>query len=144
MRNTLIAVVVSALLAAPALADKPGHAGKGKHKGKDQGPDKVVIFADRERDAVRGYWIETHGRGNCPPGLAKKRNGCLPPGQAKKRYVVGRRLPAAMVVQPVPQMIITRLQPVPAGYEYVMLDGDLLKLALGTRLVVDAIDAFVN
>src|SRR6185312_16662794 len=28
-----------------------------------------------------------HGRGRgCPPGLAKKHNGCLPPGQAKKLY----------------------------------------------------------
>jgi len=24
-------------------------------------------------------------RGDCPPGLAKKDNGCLPPGQAKKQ-----------------------------------------------------------
>ena len=29
--------------------------------------------------------------GGCPPGLAKKRNGCLPPGQAKKLYNVGQR-----------------------------------------------------
>ncbi len=33
------------------------------------------------------------GYGNCPPGLAKKHNGCLPPGQAKKLYDVGQRLP---------------------------------------------------
>ncbi|WP_253195991.1 excinuclease ABC subunit A [Roseovarius sp. PS-C2] len=26
------------------------------------------------------------GRNGCPPGLAKKHNGCLPPGIAKKRY----------------------------------------------------------
>jgi hypothetical protein len=29
---------------------------------------------------------------NCPPGLAKKNNGCLPPGQAKKRYGLGERV----------------------------------------------------
>ena len=34
-----------------------------------------------------------HGADGCPPGLAKKHNGCLPPGQAKKRYDVGQRLP---------------------------------------------------
>jgi hypothetical protein len=28
----------------------------------------------------------------CPPGLAKKRNGCLPPGQAKKRFARGQRI----------------------------------------------------
>ncbi len=26
------------------------------------------------------------GPNGCPPGLAKKNNGCLPPGQAKKIY----------------------------------------------------------
>ena len=31
--------------------------------------------------------------GGCPPGLAKKNNGCLPPGQAKKLYGVGQRVP---------------------------------------------------
>ena len=31
--------------------------------------------------------------GHCPPGLAKKHNGCLPPGQAKKLYNAGQRLP---------------------------------------------------
>lgn len=28
----------------------------------------------------------------CPPGLARKNNGCLPPGQAKKLFAVGDRL----------------------------------------------------
>ena len=31
-----------------------------------------------------------YGYGNCPPGLAKKHNGCMPPGQAKK-YNRGQR-----------------------------------------------------
>ncbi|WP_338547762.1 excinuclease ABC subunit A [Roseovarius phycicola] len=29
---------------------------------------------------------------HCPPGLAKKNNGCLPPGQAKKLYGAGDRI----------------------------------------------------
>jgi hypothetical protein len=32
-----------------------------------------------------------NARGSCPPGLAKRNNGCLPPGQAKKMYNVGQR-----------------------------------------------------
>ncbi|MDP9421788.1 MAG: hypothetical protein M3Q19_02965 [Pseudomonadota bacterium] len=32
-----------------------------------------------------------NARGTCPPGLARKDNGCLPPGQAKKMYSVGQR-----------------------------------------------------
>ena len=34
-----------------------------------------------------------YGAGGCPPGLAKKNNGCLPPGQARKLYSVGQRYP---------------------------------------------------
>lgn len=29
---------------------------------------------------------------HCPPGLAKKHNGCNPPGQVKHRYGVGDRI----------------------------------------------------
>lgn len=32
------------------------------------------------------------GQKHCPPGLAKKYNGCLPPGQAKKIYGIGDRI----------------------------------------------------
>lgn len=32
--------------------------------------------------------------GDCPPGLAKKGNGCMPPGQAKKAFALGQRLPS--------------------------------------------------
>ncbi|MBL4896864.1 MAG: hypothetical protein JKY75_08385 [Erythrobacter sp.] len=38
--------------------------------------DRTFLVRDRDRRAIAG----------CPPGLAKKYNGCMPPGQAKKRY----------------------------------------------------------
>jgi hypothetical protein len=44
----------------------------------------------------KGHGTKGHvgyGTGGCPPGLAKKNNGCLPPGQAKKLYNVGQRWP---------------------------------------------------
>ena len=142
MLRTLVVALIAAGLAVPASA-----AGKGKGKGRGKGHgrnDEVVVFSDRDRESVRSYWVETYGRGKCPPGLAKKHNGCLPPGQAKKRYVVGQRLPAAVVVEPLPPVLVRRIGPAPAGYEYVMVDGDIVKLAVGTRLVVDAIHAIVD
>jgi hypothetical protein len=145
MRTYLVIAVVGA-----SLAVTPAHAKPGKAHGNKGGVvvvkerDRTVVFEDTHRNAVRTYWVETYGVGNCPPGLAKKANGCLPPGQARKRYVVGRRLPSTVVYSPVPQVLVTRLGPAPAGYEYVVVDGDVLKLAVGTRLVVDAIDAFLH
>ena len=60
----LIAGAVALGFAGPALA-KPGHG--------------------------HGNGYVGYGVGGCPPGLAKKNNGCLPPGQAKKLYNVGQR-----------------------------------------------------
>jgi hypothetical protein len=68
----LIAGAVALGFAGPALA-KPGNGnGHGNGHGHDYG------YGDR---GPVGYGI-----GGCPPGLAKKHNGCLPPGQAKKLY----------------------------------------------------------
>ena len=144
MLRPLIVAGLAVALASAGSASAEGKAkGKSKGKGKDQA-DVVLVFSGRDRDAARAYWVEAYGRGKCPPGLAKKNNGCLPPGQAKKRYVVGHPLPRGIIVQPVPPVLLARLDPVPAGYEYAVLDGDLVKLAVGTRLVIDAISAMVD
>ena len=124
-----------------ALAEKKPKPPKGKKEG------AVVVtaaFTTPQRDAARGWYLEKYGRGNCPPGLAKKGNGCLPPGQAKKRYVIGRPLGPGIVYGPVPPELSVRIGPPPGGHLYVTLDGDLLKLAVGTLLVVDAIDGLVD
>jgi hypothetical protein len=83
-------------------------------------------------------------RGHCPPGLARKRNGCLPPGQARKRYAIGHPLPAGIVVIEVPAPLLGRLPRLEPGTRYGMVDGDLLKLSVGTLLVVDAIDGMLR
>jgi len=152
LRTLMVALLAAGLAASPASADKGGK-GKGKSKGKDadaavvvkdKDSGRVVVFADRDREVVRTYWTDTYGRGNCPPGLAKKNRLCLPPGQMKKRYVVGRPLASTVVYQPLPSVLVTRLGPAPTGYEYVVVDGDVVKLAVGTRLVADAIEALLD
>ncbi len=48
-----------------------------------------VYLDEREYRDRRAFLRSSDTRGlidGCPPGLAKKNNGCLPPGQAKKRY----------------------------------------------------------
>jgi len=45
-----------------------------------------VIVSDRY-----GRLYALNARGACPPGLAKRNNGCLPPGQAKRLYREGQR-----------------------------------------------------
>ena len=142
LRMRSMAVVGLALLLAAASA--PAEKKAKPPKEKKGGAAVTVGFTTELRGAVQGWYAEKYGRGNCPPGLAKKQNGCLPPGQAKKRYAVGQPLGPGITFAPVPHELSVRIGQPPPGYLYGTLDGDLLKLAAGTLLVVDAIDGLVN
>lgn len=169
IRKIVATLLMVALPAMPALAGKPdkGNQGNGNSKGQGQGNankgkskqgggggeswvsehddhDHSPRFTSNDRDDWRDYWNDQYQHGNCPPGLAKKHNGCMPPGQAKKRYQVGYPLPPHIVLVPVPVVLLPRLAPCPPGYRYGMIDGDLVQLAVGTLLVVDAIEGLTN
>jgi Ni/Co efflux regulator RcnB len=123
---------------APALAQGKGH-GKGHDKGKGvDRADDVRVFRDDHRVAVRDWSDSEFRNGRCPPGLAKKNNGCMPPGQAKK-YDVGSTLPRNARTYDVPRSLTDRFGPAPAGYRYVRVNGDILLVADGTRRVQDRI-----
>jgi hypothetical protein len=75
-RMMILASAAAVLAAGPSFA-KPGNGhGNGYGHGGERG-----YAGDYGRGRSHGYGI-----GGCPPGLAKKHNGCLPPGQAKKLY----------------------------------------------------------
>ena len=145
-----LALVVGGMLAAgPAMAEKPDWAGSGKggksaaQKGgkKDMGTRSTGEsrhFADQHRVVVREYYTEQFRGGHCPPGLAKKRNGCMPPGQAKK-WQMGRPLPRDVIFYDVPQSLVVQIGVPPAGHRYVRVASDILMIAVGTGMVVDAI-----
>lgn len=149
-----LAIVVGGMLAAgPVLADKPAGKGKGNDermerrdddkKSRDGKDDRSAAqrrhFEDQHRAAVRDYYSEHYRSGHCPPGLAKKNNGCAPPGQARK-WQMGRPLPRDVVYYEVPHDLVVRIGPPPSGHRYVRVAGDILLIAIATGLVVDAID----
>jgi len=164
MTGRALAFTVAAIFASgPVLADKggKGHGDKGEQRGQDadrgekgqghkpaamdrsdKGPPhtatRVEHFGDPHRVYVRNYYDSQFRAGNCPPGLAKKNNGCMPPGQAKK-WQVGHTLPRDVVFYDVPAPLVLQLGQPPAGYRYVRVNDDILLLAVGTRMVVDAI-----
>jgi len=140
MKGTWLTAValITVLAIAPAMA-KDKEKGNGKHgsaQAEDQGHGKG--FGDRDRTAIRDYYGDAGRSGHCPPGLAKKNNGCLPPGQAKK-WQMGQRLPPAVVYEPLPPALVVQLTPAPNGYRYVRVAGDILMISAATRMVVDAI-----
>ena len=151
--NCFLALALAGMLAAaPALADKPSWAGEKGGKARAERPAgeeregasakgraaPVAHFGDQHRNAVREYYGERAASGRCPPGLAKKNNACLPPGQAKK-WALGRPLPRDVIFYEVPRPLIERLGPPPSGYRYVRVASDILIIAVGTAMVVDAI-----
>ena len=154
-KRKILLAVASALAfvaAAPAFADKPSWAGKGKGGGEERDDDRDdrggkgkhknkqgKHFDEHKRVAVREYYDqEFQGGKRCPPGLAKKHNGCMPPGQAKK-WEMGRPLPSDVVYYPVPRELEVRIGIPPAGYKYVRVASDILMIAVGTGVVADAI-----
>lgn len=152
MIRLLTIALLAAFAASPALADKPEWAGKGKGKGHDKsgwhdkgkghsserGERHNHYFEDRHKVVVHEYYGEQYRRGHCPPGLAKKNNGCMPPGQAKK-WRLGRPLPRDVIFYDIPQPLVVQLGAPPPGHRYVRVAGDILLIAMGSAIVVDAL-----
>lgn len=145
-----LAVSVSLIVSAPAFAKNDHGKGHGKGHSKhereyDHNEDNdndvnvnVTVINERNRERIRYHAAQDY-REHCPPGLAKKHNGCMPPGQYKKRYVVGRPLPSYVTYQPVPAYWMADLEPVPYGYRYVRVDNDVLLISEASHHVIDAI-----
>lgn len=96
-------------------------------------------FGEPQRRIAHEYYEPRFKAGKCPPGLAKKHNGCMPPGQAKK-WRMGYPLPRDVVYYPVPNSVSVQIGLPPAGYRYVRVAADILMIAVGTGMVVDAIE----
>jgi Ni/Co efflux regulator RcnB len=90
-----------------------------------------------QRQAAQAWFEEPEHRGFVPPGLAKK--GGMPPGQARA-WQRGQPLPAGVVWYVLPRSLELVLGPPPAGHRYVRVATDILLIAIGTGLVVDAME----
>ena len=124
-------------------ADRDRRDHRDRRDARDRRAPVIVVqpgryFNDGQRRHVHQWYGNQYRAGHCPPGLAKKNNGCMPPGQAKK-WAVGRPLPAGVVYYAVPQPVVVQIGVPPAGYRYVRVANDILLMAVGSRMVVDAI-----
>lgn len=147
LTTLLAALVASTFLVGAQHAQADNDKGKGWGKGNSKGAQssskrdegrRDSRFEDRHHAAVRDYYVEYERGGRCPPGLAKKRNGCMPPGLAKK-WSMGRPLPREVVYYDLPPQLVVQIGLPPSGYKYVRVAGDILMIAVGTAMVVDAI-----
>ena len=100
-------------------------------------------FQSQHLEAAKKYYSRPENTGFCPPGLAKKNSGCLPPGQAKQ-WRKGEKLPPSLVVYDLPRSVVVTLGVPPPGTQYVRVASDILLIAIGTSLVIDAMEDLVR
>ncbi|MBI2725630.1 MAG: RcnB family protein [Polaromonas sp.] len=164
----LVAIAITSLfIAGPVLAKDHGddHGnGKGKHGQKhenkeDKRADKEQKHADKrqreeikqgayfneqQRTYAREYYTTNYGGAKrCPPGLAKKNNGCLPPGQARN-WVVGQPVPRGVTLYTVAPPVVRMLPPAPYGYRYARLGGDVVLVQQQNNIIVDIIQGLLG
>lgn len=105
--------------------------------GKVTTTSEVYVIEDTDRDVIRKYYADNK-QAWCPPGLAKKDPSCIPPGLTKVHYTTGTILPETVVYYPLPETLSTKLRPLPEGYKYVQVDGEVLVISEATKKVMDA------
>ena len=163
-RRVVALAIASAFVAAPSFAKDHGdkheekaerkaekHAEKAERKAEKRAEKRHredikhgAYFNDQQRTYVRQYYTQQYGDGRrCPPGLAKKHNGCMPPGQARN-WAVGQPVPRGVVVYSVPQPVIVHLPPAPYGYRYARIGGDVVLIQVQGNLIVDVIHALLG
>ncbi len=126
MKKLLILAGFATLVTAGAASADPG-------KGKGNKGNKGHSYA--------------YGGGGCPPGLAKKNNGCLPPGQAKKLYNIGQRWPGnygyAWNYNQIPYDMRTQYGFNP-NYRYYYGDGYVYQVDPATMMVSQVVSAILR
>lgn len=148
------ACLVALTATVPVAAEKPsGPPGQSKRAGTPEAPPVgaapapvgvpgsptvTITISPRDQTVIRQYYGQQFAAGRCPPGLAKKNNGCQPPGQAKK-WSQGQPLPSGVPYYALPPDLLRQLLPPPPGYQYIRLADDVLLMASGTRMIIDAV-----
>jgi Ni/Co efflux regulator RcnB len=149
-----VLAIAAAVAAAPAFADRDDRYNKNDRrddrrpqvqKGHPQVQKKerarVVEarhFDDRHRAAIHDYYA-SHYKRHCPPGLERRGNACVGGSQAR-RWERGRPLPRDVVFYDLPPKLAVEVGAPPPGQRYVRVGADILLIAVGTGLVVDAIN----
>jgi len=109
------------------------------HQGRQGDRQEQRFFAGHDRSPIDRYYADQYRRGKCPPGLVKKGGRCVPRGHAK-RWTMYRPLPRDVIFYDLPREVLVHLGPPPPRHRFVRVAQDILLIAVGTGMVVDAID----
>jgi Ni/Co efflux regulator RcnB len=100
-------------------------------------PPPRAQFNDRYRGIAHDYYRRAYTGDRCPPGMSRRGPTCVPSHARSWRR--GHVLPAGVVYYDLPARLLVQLPAAPVGHRYVRVGGDILMLAVGTGLVVEAL-----
>jgi Ni/Co efflux regulator RcnB len=118
-------------------SNKDDRGDSGDRRGRDIRESKY--FSKQKQVSIHHYYSDEYRKGHCPPGLYKKGKHCVPPGHAR-RWERGRSLPKEVIFYDLPPAILIQLGPAPPRHRFVRVAQDILLIAVGTGMVVDAIE----
>ena len=126
--RTITVLFLSALLATTALARENDRGGPKVRGAREARTTEVVVRAGgvnvTVQQTIREYYADK-----------PKKARALPPGAARN-YARGKRLPPGIAKQTLPPDLERRLR-APSGHQYVVVDSDVLLIAVSTGIVVD-------
>ncbi|MDR0578140.1 MAG: RcnB family protein [Candidatus Accumulibacter sp.] len=100
-------------------------------------PPPRAHFDDRHRGIAHDYYARAYSGNHCPPGMSHRGPTCVPDHARSWRR--GHTLPAGVTYYDLPARLLVQLPVAPVGHRYVRVGGDILMLAIGTGIVVDAL-----
>ena len=150
MKMSVLFGVIVCFSVSATVAAKPD---QGYDKAKQGMSAKSTVRKDSRSPNARvtngsaGRLYPVNAQANCPPGLAKKANGCQPPGQTKKRYDVGQRynrdLGNNLAYNKIPQQLRSQYS-LDQNARYYYDNGQLYQVDPKTMLIQQAISALLK
>ena len=105
--------------------------------------DLAVVFSKDEIAIIHDYYAQHHD--DAGKGQQKRQKSKPLPRGIAKNLARGKPLPPGIAKQQLPNDLIQRLPPVRAGYERVIVDGQLVLVAIATQVIADVLaDAIFN
>ena len=105
--------------------------------------DLAVVFSKDEVAIIHDYYAQHHD--DAGKGQQKRQKSKPLPRGIAKNLARGKPLPPGIAKQQLPNDLIQRLPPVRAGYERVIVDGQLVLVAIATQVIADVLaDAIFN
>jgi hypothetical protein len=114
-----------------------------------------AAIVPRDRSLIQNYYrTQANKSGHCPPGLAKRNDGCQPPGEQRRATSMGAAPPAPVPaappppavssaqISPLPRPLLERLTAAPNGYSYGYSNGSVVLYATGSRAIADSAPAY--